>query len=258
MHTTAPDGTEIHYDVTGSGPAVVLIHGITDSSADWAPIDERLAVDHTVVTLDLRGHGQSGDAADYSPLTMAADLAAVVEAAGVAAPLMIGHSLGAVVATAYAAGAPTTGVIAIDQTLRFSDFAGAVRQLEHQLRGSGFHAALRAIFNQLDGPLLPDHLRVRLAANRDGARPEVVLGVWDLLFSATDDELDAMVAAMAPALTMPLLAIHGSDPGDGYPAWLRAQVPHAQFELWADHGHYPHLVDPDRFLARVAEIEAVA
>lgn len=255
MQTTTADGVDIHYEVFGDGPPVVLVHGITDSSADWAPVDERLATDHTVITLDLRGHGSSGDAEDYSPLAMAQDVAAVVAATGAENPVLIGHSLGGAVVTAYAAGAPCRAVVDIDQSLRFSDFGAALGQLEHQLRGSGFHPAMHAIFMSLDGPLMPDPLRMRLAANRDRARQEVVLGVWDMVFSQTAEELDALADAMGPAITVPFLALHGSSPGDDYSTWLRARIPHAQFELWDDHGHYPHLVDVERFLVRVAEFE---
>jgi pimeloyl-ACP methyl ester carboxylesterase len=256
MRTATTDGVDIHYDVIGDGPPVVLVHGITDTGADWAPIDQRLATDHTVITLDLRGHGESGDADDYSALAMTQDLAAVVAAVGIDRPLLVGHSLGGVVVTAYAAGAPALAVVDIDQSLRFSDFKAVLGQLEHQLRGSGFHPAMRAVFNALDGPLMPDHLRVRLAANRDHARQDVVLGVWDMVFTQSGDELDAMADAVGPAITVPFLAIHGSDPGEDYASWLTKRIPHAQVELWADHGHYPHLVDPERFLARIGQIEA--
>lgn len=253
--TTTVDGVTIHYERAGQGPAVVLVHGITDSGADWAPVDERLAVDRTVLTLDLRGHGRSGDAVDCSPLAMANDVAAVVADADVAPPLLVGHSLGGAVVSAYAAGAPCRGVVNIDQSLRFSDFGVALGQLEHQLKGSGFHAAMRAIFHSLDGPLMPDHLRVRLAANRDQARQDIVLRIWELIFTSTGEELDTITDAIGPAITVPYLSIHGSDPGDGYEAWLTERLPQAQVERWADHGHYPHLVDPDRFVARLAELE---
>lgn len=254
--TTTADGVEIHYEVTGDGPPVVLVHGITDSSADWAPVDERLAADHTVVAVDLRGHGDSGDAEDYSALAMANDVAAVVAATGIDAPLLIGHSLGGAVVSAYAAGAPTRAVVNIDQSLRFSDFGAVLAQLEHQLKGTGFHPAMRAVFDSLDGPLVPDAVRSRLAANRDRARQDVVLGVWEMIFASTADELDAVADAIGPAIGVPYLAIHGSDPGEDYAEWLTARIPQATVERWDGHGHYPHLVDPDRFLARLARLEA--
>jgi pimeloyl-ACP methyl ester carboxylesterase len=45
------------------------------------------------------------------------------------------------------------------------------------------------------------------------------------------------------------------DPGEGYAAWLTGAVPSAAYELWPDVGHYPHLVDPERFLARLAAFD---
>ncbi len=63
--TQAGDGTTIDYEVWGgehadAGPAVVLVHGITEQRASWDPVRERLAAQHRVIALDLRGHGRSG------------------------------------------------------------------------------------------------------------------------------------------------------------------------------------------------------
>jgi pimeloyl-ACP methyl ester carboxylesterase len=77
-HTaTASDGTSIAWSRAGSGDTVVLVHGITESAASFEPITERLATDHEVITLDLRGHGESGSATDYGLAAMAGDVAAV-------------------------------------------------------------------------------------------------------------------------------------------------------------------------------------
>jgi pimeloyl-ACP methyl ester carboxylesterase len=53
------------------------------------------------------------------------------------------------------------------------------------------------------------------------------------------------------AVTAPVLSLHGIDPGPDDIAWLTGLVPSVEVEVWADHGHDPHLVDPSRFLARV-------
>ena len=55
---------------------------------------------------------------------------------------------------------------------------------------------------------------------------------------------------------MPYLSLHGTDPGDDYPDWLRAIVPTATVDVWAERGHYPHLVEPDSFVRRLAEFDA--
>jgi pimeloyl-ACP methyl ester carboxylesterase len=95
----------------------------------------------------------------------------------------------------------------------------------------------------------------RIAALRR-ANQAVVLGTWDAVLHSSIEELDATVDALAHAVTVPYLALHGIDPGPGYTEWLTARIPSATVEVWADLGHYPHLVDPDRFLQRVATFEA--
>jgi len=54
-------GTRIHYEVTGAGPVVVLMHGIGDTGEIWRQLGavDRLAAHFTVVTIDLRGLGRS-------------------------------------------------------------------------------------------------------------------------------------------------------------------------------------------------------
>ncbi len=57
----------------------------------------------------------------------------------------------------------------------------------------------------------------------------------------------------ARAVRCPYLAIHGIDPGPAYAAWLTGLIPTATVEVWEGLGHYPHLVDPDRFVRRLEE-----
>ena len=253
MRCTTDDGVEIAYDVRGDGPALVLVHGLSDSRADWAPIVDRMSSDHRCVTLDLRGHGESGDASDYSALAMAADVAAVVAAEDLVAPTVIGHSLGGAVVSAYAAAAPVTAVVNVDQGLRLSEFADALRPLEASLRGDEFHQTFELVLDSMNGPMMSDALRAELVTHRRRARKDVVLGVWDLIFASTDDELDGVIEVIGSSVTAPYLSLHGLDPGADYPEWLTARIPHAQVEHWPDHGHYLHLVAPDRFCARVRE-----
>jgi pimeloyl-ACP methyl ester carboxylesterase len=238
-------------------PALVLIHGITENRRMWHPLLASLSGGREVLTVDLRGHGESDIEDPYDPITYATDVVETVQALGLERPLVIGHSLGGVVASAYAAIAPCVGVVNIDQPLRLAAFQEGLLQLEPMLTGSQeeFEAAIAMVFGAMNGPLPASEVE-RIEHLRGTPRQSVVLGTWDSVLHGTVEELDATVEALAGAITVPYLALHGIDPGPGYAEWLTGLVPSATVEVWADHGHYPHLVDPARFIARVAEFEA--
>ncbi|QTC91317.1 alpha/beta fold hydrolase [Brevundimonas goettingensis] len=99
------EGSQVAYEACGDGPkTVVLIHdGILDSSA-WDGVWPRLCDAFTVVRYDRRGYGASPAAtAPYDPV---ADLAAVLQAAGVANATLVGSSAGGGVAVEYALAHP--------------------------------------------------------------------------------------------------------------------------------------------------------
>jgi pimeloyl-ACP methyl ester carboxylesterase len=254
MARTERDGVRLAYAVSGNqGRPIVLVHGITESSATWARLAADLARDHRVLVVDLRGHGASDRAAPYDPMTFAEDLHAAVVAAGfdLSSCLVIGHSLGGLVATVYAGMFPCAAVINVDQPLALAGFQDGLRALEPLLRGSEdeFRQAVDMVFGAMAGRLPAEEVD-RLGAIRR-PEPDVVLGVWSTVLDATPEELDAQVAELLDGVEVPYLALHGIDPGVEYDAWLKARIRGASVEVWADYGHYPHLVDPERFLARV-------
>ncbi len=193
--------------------------------------------------------------APYDALTMAADLQAVVEAVGAPSPLMIGHSLGGAVVSIYASAYGPRGVINIDQALSLTGFKAVLTEFEPMLRGddTSFHAVVDGMFEGLYGPLSNEE-RSRIA---EFASPEqeVVLGVWDVILENDIAALDELVDNTALGITVPYLALHGSDPGAEYREWLAKTIPTSTFELWDGDGHFPHLVEPHRFLERVHDFE---
>jgi pimeloyl-ACP methyl ester carboxylesterase len=250
---TSSDGTTIVWDQRGDGPPVVLVHGITENATSWDPVTEQLAVNHRVITLDLRGHGRSGRAVsgDYGLAAMAGDVAAVIAAAGADRPHLVGHSLGGAVVSAAGAGMAVASVVNVDQPLQLGEFKNQVSSFEAQLRDpSTFPSVMDAVFEFMVGELLPADERERLVAIR---RPdqEVVLGVWSILLDLPAEVVQAAVDRSLDGYAVPYLSLFGLDPGDGYASWLAARIPGSTCELWADHGHYPHLVDPDRFVVRL-------
>ena len=105
------------------------------------------------------------------------------------------------------------------------------------------------------------HPKVRLAATERErleqlrrADHDVVLGVWNLILTAPVEAITGTVDAALAGYAddpPPYLAIFGLDPGTGYAAWLGGRIHGATVECWPEHGHYPHLVGPDRFVDRL-------
>ncbi|MCU1397440.1 MAG: alpha/beta hydrolase fold [Acidimicrobiales bacterium] len=253
--TTTADGVRIEYATVGSGRDLVLVHGLTDSSLTWGPITPLLADHYRVTTLDLRGMGSSGDGAERTALAMVRDVAAVVDAASIADPLVIGHSLGGVVATAYAASARVRGVINVDQPLRLSAFQEGLLQVAPLLRDpAAFPSIIEAIFSAMDGDQLTAEQSAAIAAHRR-QRQEVVLGVWNEVIDLPTADLDALATSLTAGLDAPYLSLQFGDFGADYGGWLHRLLPQAVIETWSspggEIGHYGHLVDADRFVQRV-------
>lgn len=255
--TPAPDATvPLAHDLSGpdDAPLLVLLHGITEDRRAWDPLVPALAADHRVLRVDLRGHGESPRGASYDLGDYAGDVHPLVERLGGGDPLVVGHSLGGTVATAYAAAFPVRAVVNVDQSL---DLAGLQAQLlaaAPALRGDGFEGAMYGLFDALRGGL-GDPEFARLTDLRD-PRQDVVLGTWSLLLDHSADEVAAAVDAMARAVTAPYVTLFGIDPGEGYDAWLRDRIPQARTEVWPGLGHYPHLAEPERFVAFLHDVEA--
>lgn len=104
--TVSRDGTSLAYDVTGQGPAVILVSGAMSTGGTVAPLAHRLADRCTAVVYDRRGRGESGDTAPYAVEREVEDLAALIEAVGGDAALFGVSSGGALVLRAVADGVP--------------------------------------------------------------------------------------------------------------------------------------------------------
>ncbi|MFO7696051.1 MAG: alpha/beta hydrolase [Anaerolineae bacterium] len=90
------NGMRMHYYRTGGAkPPVVLCHGFSDSGLCWTPTARALEADYGVIMIDARGHGLSeAPEGDYGPVSMATDLAGLIEALGLGRPFVMGHSMG--------------------------------------------------------------------------------------------------------------------------------------------------------------------
>jgi pimeloyl-ACP methyl ester carboxylesterase len=249
---TRPDGAIVAYDVCGQGPPVVFVHGLTSFRKSWEPVTSLLADGVTCVTVDLRGHGASSRATDYTMPALASDVHAVLDQVGLGDATIVGHSMGATVAAVYAAVFPTRGVVCVDSSLRFGDFGATVQARADALRGDRTMEAVLAIDRELG---LEPYAEIETLSRRVLSFPrDVVLGLWTTLLTTPADQLTATAEALVARITSPLLSIHGSSPPAGYEAWLKALAPQSQVEVWNGSGHMLHLVDPARFAGRIRRI----
>jgi pimeloyl-ACP methyl ester carboxylesterase len=106
--TAEVEGVKLQYLTAGHGPAVVLLHGYTQTSRMWKPIIPLLAERFTVIAPDLPGIGASEIPADGLDMkTAAIRIHALVRSLGVEKARVVGHDIGLMVAYAYAAQFPT-------------------------------------------------------------------------------------------------------------------------------------------------------
>jgi 3-oxoadipate enol-lactonase len=144
--TVAVDGTTLHYDVTGSGPPIILLHGFSFDRRMWDDQVIPLAAHRTVVRYDLRGFGASP--AGTTSYSHADDLSALIEHLGYRQAALMGLSLGGGAAINFAVQQPdaVTQLIAVDPSLggfRWSvGFVAAQRAVRATAMARGIDAAI--------------------------------------------------------------------------------------------------------------------
>ena len=98
------DGINIYYEVHGEGPALILTHGYSSTSAMWKGQIEAFSQHHRLVLWDMRGHGQSDypqDPQAYSEALTVGDIAALLDAVGAKRAIVGGLSLGGYMSLAF-------------------------------------------------------------------------------------------------------------------------------------------------------------
>lgn len=240
------------YDDTGTGPPIVFLHGVTANRRHWGPVVERLSDRYRCINVDLLGHGESPDADAYDLFTQVGAILPFLDELDLDAPVVAGHSFGGFIATFLATAAPLGGVVNIDQPFDTAAFRDRIMGLADRLRGDDFDAAF-AEFLTTEGPeLVPDQRQDLLESNM-APRQDIVLDVWGAVLDTPPDELVVQVEAALPAVGARYLGIFG-EPISERERELQALIPDGTVEVWEHHGHFPHLVDPDRVATRISEL----
>ena len=166
----AREGVTLAYEEAGSGdPPFLFIHGVACDRSYFAPQAEQFRRGHRTVSVDLRGHGESDKPhQEYTMSGFADDLAWLCEQLNVERPVVVGHSLGGVVAMVLAAQHPDlpTAIVMLDAPIAAIDgppsAADPRRRIIDALKGPGYAAAARSFADRLFLPTDDTERRARI------------------------------------------------------------------------------------------------
>ncbi len=256
------------FRIAGSGPALLLIHGVGDNSTTWNSVHAKLAQRFTVIAPDLLGHGESDKPrADYSLAAFANGMRDLLAVLGIDRVTLVGHSLGGGIAAQFAYQYPhmverlvlvSSGGVTNDVTpaLRLAAMPmgaealaalrvpGAVPAL--QLAGR----AVKTLFGTTKfGRDLPSGIDL-LARLQDPA----ALSAFSRTVRAVVDSRGQFVTMLDRAYLMPSVPkqiIWGEDDvviPVSHARMAHEAMPESRLEIFEDSGHMPFHDHPDRFV----------
>jgi pimeloyl-ACP methyl ester carboxylesterase len=261
-------GHRVIYRVAGSGPPVVLIHGMVNSSRHWEQVALRLADRYTVIAPDLIGHGDSAAVrGDYSIGAHAASIRDMLAVIGIDRATIVGHSLGGGVAMQFFYQFPQR-----TERLVLVSSGGLGHEVSPLLRSAalpGMNALIGVVAHRriLDalwalGSRLREgghgkgvYVQAVVRALRPLEQPGARAAFLHTLRSVIDVHGQRVSAVDRLYLlgSMPTLIVWGERDHTiplEHGRAMQDAVPHSRFETLPRAAHFPHLEDPDG-LARV-------
>ena len=267
-------GHRVRYLQAGTGPVLVLIHGITSTADTWVPAMAGLCREHNVIAPDLLGHGASAKPrGDYSLGAFASGVRDLLASLGHDRVTVVGHSLGGGIALQFAYQFPER-----TERLVLVSSGGLGREVSILLRAAALPGAELVLpflvpgwLGRVVGGLGSVGARLGLRASQDVG--EMVRGFLSLGDAeARAAFLHTLRAVIDPggqrvnshdrlylAENLPTLIVWGDrDPiipaAHGIAA--QASMPGSRLERFERAGHFPHLDDPVRFIELLREFVA--
>ena len=242
----------LHVDVRGTGPPLIVLHGFTQTGRLWGPFGETLAESHTLVAVDLPGHGDSGLVRADLPTTAGLVAEAVRAEVGGEACSLLGYSLGARVGLHVALGTalPLRCVVFIGVTAGIEDADERARrrqsddEMAEELETSG--DVEHFIDAWLGGPMFHRLDAVDAAQRSERLRNSASGLASSLRLCGTGTQQPMW--DLLPALASPVLAMAGTDDTRFAAHALRMTrlVPHGVTSLVPGGGHAVHLAQPEQ------------
>ena len=238
------DGTRIAYESRGAAsPALVLVHGWSCDRSYWDAQVKPLSREFRVVTIDLRGHGESDAGRQEASIAhFGTDVATVVRHLGLKDVVLVGHSMGGAVIleTANRLTRVVSGLIWVDTYGKLP----IIRTSEEvHLRMAPFRADFveetRRFARTMFGADADPELVERIARDMSAAPPNVAVGALEAVWT-----FGGAVPGLLGMLQLPLIAIN---PDDSFTDVDSLRAHGVDVVLMPGVGHFPMLEDPQAF-----------
>ena len=262
---------EIHYFRAGSGPVIVVVHGLLCSRAQWSTLVEQLSRDYTVVAPDLLGHGQSAKPrGDYSLGAHAATLRDLFDALDIRRATLIGHSFGGGIAMQFAymfrercarlvlvsSGGlgREVSILLRAPTLPGAEFALPLLSASWLRQGAESAGRFLSRIGVRSSPDIEEMWRGYVSLGDAHARRAFVATVRSVVDPG--GQTVSALQKLAVLADLPVLLVWGAR-DRLIPSWhgvLAHQAwPGSRLEVFPRAGHFPHLDDPERFAALIRD-----
>jgi len=248
---------KLHHQTSGSGPALVIVHGLFGSADNWRGLAKQLVTKAQVITVDLRNHGRSPHSSEQTYELMADDLAELVEELNLSSIDLIGHSVGGKVAMVFSQRYPKLlrKLVVVDIAPRtYSDEHSSIFKALLDLDLS--HYSTR---NELDKALsisLPNKavrqfLLMNLATDNE-------LLSWRINLPALYDVYPQLLSAVCDGKRMNVSScfIRGGRSDyvqDQDIAAIQTSFPNSEIVTIEQAGHWVHAEAPQLFLNKISE-----
>lgn len=258
MPTVETNGIDTYYELCGSGPPVVFVHGSVMDHAQWAPQVEVLSEGYTTVVYDVRGHGRTGGSdLDRYPMDLyARDLHELVAALDLERPVVCGHSMGGCIAQVYAATYPDdlAGLVLADT---FTPNLNTLRErLQMRVLGAAVLPVRLVGYERVQDVMVWFHERFNPGS---GGEYATIRDVQANMPRISTDEFAKIMRSMTTfreleidyaAIAVPTLVLYG----ENEPSFIRRQAGILASEISTvtvvevpDAGHGSNLDNPDAF-----------
>ena len=248
----ATDGVPIHYSVQGKGDlALVFVHCWACDRTYWDNQVPEFSRNYRVVTIDLPGHGESGQGRkEWSIDSFGQDVKTVVTKLDLKRVVLVGSSMGGPISVAAArsmpdrvvAIVPVDSLLNVEQKITPEQLDGLVKGMQADYKGT-----ITGLTNQyFFSPNTPAAVKERVIRDATSRPPEMAIAILKGIF--TNDPVPAL-----REIKVPVHAING-DRAAADLAVNRKYAPQFDATILKGVGHYPMLEDPARFNQALADV----